>query len=130
MLRQCVHPNQKDWVAKLPAIEFAINSVRSESTGFAPFSLNYGCMPRAMLWDSNSSAEFLTVRDFALKKLAIMSAHDSILAARIKQTRNANQQQRVAPFMKGELVYLPRIFLSQRDSPVSSFPSSLGHIKI
>ena len=26
MLRQCVHPNQKDWVAKLPAIEFAINS--------------------------------------------------------------------------------------------------------
>ena len=26
MLQQCVHPNQKDWVAKLPAIEFAINS--------------------------------------------------------------------------------------------------------
>ena len=60
-----------------------------------------------MLWDSNSSAEFPTVRDFALqKKLAIMSAHDSILTARIKQTRDANQQQQVAPFMKGELVYL------------------------
>ena len=35
MLRQCVHPNQQDWVSKLPAIEFAINSARSESTGFA-----------------------------------------------------------------------------------------------
>ena len=26
MLRQCIQPDQKDWVAKLPAIEFAINS--------------------------------------------------------------------------------------------------------
>ena len=44
---------------------------------------------------------------FALqKKLAIMSAHDSILTAHIKQTHDANQQQQVAPFMKGELVYL------------------------
>ena len=64
-------------------------------------------MLRAMQWDSNSSAKFQTVQDFALqKKLAIVSAHDSILAARIKQTHDANQQRRVAPFMKGELVYL------------------------
>jgi hypothetical protein len=33
MLRQCINPNQKDWVSKLPAIQFAINSARSESTG-------------------------------------------------------------------------------------------------
>jgi hypothetical protein len=33
MLRQCVSPDQKDWVIKLPAIEFVINSARSESTG-------------------------------------------------------------------------------------------------
>jgi hypothetical protein len=50
MLRQCVEPNQKDWVSKLPAIKFAINSARSESTGFAPFFLNSGRMPRSMLW--------------------------------------------------------------------------------
>ena len=41
MLRQCVHPNQKDWVTKLPVIEFAINSTRSASTGYAPFFLNF-----------------------------------------------------------------------------------------
>jgi hypothetical protein len=87
MLRQCVHSNQKDWVAKLPAIEFAVNSARSESTGFAPFFLNFGRMPRTMIWDSPPSTEFPSVRDFALqKKLAIMSAHDSILSARVKQT--------------------------------------------
>ena len=41
MLRQCIHPNQKDWVSKLPAIEFAINSACSESTRYAPFFLNF-----------------------------------------------------------------------------------------
>lgn len=107
MLRQCVHSNQKDWVAKLPAIEFAINSARSESTGFAPFFLNSGRMPRSMIWDSPSSTEFPSVRDFALqKKLAIESAHDSILSARVKQTRDANRKRRAAPFKQGELVYL------------------------
>ena len=45
MIRQCIHPNQKDWVTKLPAIEFAVNSARSASTGYAPFFLNFGRMP-------------------------------------------------------------------------------------
>jgi hypothetical protein len=49
MLRQCISPNQKDWVSKLPTIQFAINSARSESTGYAPFFLNNGRMPRAMV---------------------------------------------------------------------------------
>ena len=46
MLRQCVDAKQKDWVSKLPAIEFAINSARSAATGYAPFFLNTGRMPR------------------------------------------------------------------------------------
>ena len=66
MLRQCIHLNQKDWVVKLPAIEFVINSARLESTGFAPFFLNAGHMPRAMLWESKTSMEYLTVWDFVL----------------------------------------------------------------
>ncbi|KAF8836650.1 hypothetical protein BDN67DRAFT_910745 [Paxillus ammoniavirescens] len=37
MLQQCVAPHQRDWVLKLPAIEFTINSACSESTGYAPF---------------------------------------------------------------------------------------------
>ncbi|OJT03699.1 Transposon Ty3-I Gag-Pol polyprotein [Trametes pubescens] len=51
MLRQCVGPSQRDWVAKLPAIEFAINMARSESTGHAPFFLNTGRMPRPLIWE-------------------------------------------------------------------------------
>ena len=62
MLRQCVAPHQKDWVVKLPAIEFAINAARSETTGFAPFILNYGRMPRSFIWNSTDQSEFPEVR--------------------------------------------------------------------
>ncbi|KJA14724.1 hypothetical protein HYPSUDRAFT_101890, partial [Hypholoma sublateritium FD-334 SS-4] len=42
MLRQCVK-------AKLPAMEFALNSARSQSTGYAPFFLNTGRKPCSMI---------------------------------------------------------------------------------
>ena len=45
MLQQCINPDQKDWVIRLPAIQFAINSARSESTGYAPFFLNNSDVP-------------------------------------------------------------------------------------
>ena len=108
MLRQCVNTKQTDWVAKLPAIEFAINSARSESTGFAPFFLNTGRMPRSMLFNFPiAKDEYPSVRNFAiLKRLALMAAHDSIIAARIKQTRDANRKRRVEPFVTGDLVYV------------------------
>ncbi|RDX41271.1 hypothetical protein OH76DRAFT_1332651, partial [Lentinus brumalis] len=46
ILRSVVQPDQLDWCDKLPLVEFAINSSVSASTGFAPFELNYGHMPR------------------------------------------------------------------------------------
>ena len=49
--QMCIHPNQKDWVTKLLAIEFAINSARSASTGYALFFLNFGWMPQSMIWN-------------------------------------------------------------------------------
>ncbi|KAJ2911813.1 hypothetical protein MD484_g8600, partial [Candolleomyces efflorescens] len=107
MLRQCVNEKQTDWVRRLPGIEFAINSARSESTGYSPFFLNYGRLPRAMIWNSATKDEFPAVRNFALqKKLALMQAHDSILATRVKQTRDANRRRRIAPFVIGDLVYI------------------------
>ncbi|PSS18923.1 hypothetical protein PHLCEN_2v3139 [Hermanssonia centrifuga] len=107
MLRQCVNSKQKDWVAKLPAIEFAINTARSESTGYAPFFLNSGRMPRPMIWEHAGADEYPGVRAYAQRvKFAIMAAHDSILAARVKQTRDANRRRRPAPFVTGDLAYV------------------------
>lgn len=105
MLRMCVSEDQKDWASKLPNIEFAMNSARSETTGFAPFVLNNGRMPRPMIW--NSKCEYPGVRVFAQKmKDAILRAHDAILETRIKQTRTANRHRKDSPFIKGDLVYL------------------------
>jgi hypothetical protein len=107
MLRQCVNPKQKDWVNKLPTVEFAINSARSETTGYAPFFLDTGRMPRSLLWNSDRSGEFPGVANFAMqRRLAIMAAHDSIIAARVKQTRSANRKRQPAPFEEGDLIYL------------------------
>jgi len=107
MLRQCINPNQKDWVSKLPTIQFAINSARSESTGYAPFFLNNGRMPRTMIWNVAGATEYSNVREFAQKKkLALISAHDSVIGARVKQTRDANRKRQVVPFTKGDFVYL------------------------
>jgi hypothetical protein len=64
-------------------------------------------MPRSMIWSSAMKDEYPAVRDFALKKkLALMSAHDSIIAARVKQTRDANRKRQDVPFKQHDLVYL------------------------
>ncbi|KAJ3474471.1 hypothetical protein NLI96_g12441 [Meripilus lineatus] len=105
MLRQCVKPDQKDWVQKLPAIELAMNTARSDTTGFSPFFLNYGRMPRSLVWENDS--KYPGVQEFAMRmKEAIMAAHDAIIAARVQQTKYANKRRRDAPFKEGDLVYL------------------------
>ena len=60
-----------------------------------------------MIWNVATPSEFPSIRNFALqKRLAIMAAHDSILAARVKQTRDANQKRQLSPFKKDNLIYL------------------------
>lgn len=54
MLRQCVRSDQRDWASRLPAIEFAMNSAHSATTGYAPFYLSHSRMPRSMIWNRNS----------------------------------------------------------------------------
>ncbi|KZP08999.1 hypothetical protein FIBSPDRAFT_760614, partial [Athelia psychrophila] len=105
MLRQCIRTDQRDWAKHLPAVEFAMNSASSATTGYSPFFLNTGRMPRSMIWNNDSA--FPGVRAFAQKmKDALVTAHDAILVARVKQTRMANRKRKEAPFNEGDLVYL------------------------
>jgi len=70
-----------------------------------PFYLNSGQLPRSMIWDVKT--EYPGVRVFARRmKDAIVSAHDTILEARVQQTRQANKHRRPAPFELNDLVYL------------------------
>ncbi|KAI0324128.1 hypothetical protein GY45DRAFT_1263452, partial [Cubamyces sp. BRFM 1775] len=107
MLRQCVGSNQRDWVSKLPAIEFTINMAQSDSTGYAPFFLNSRRMPCPMIWEHAQPDEYPGVRAYAQKvKAAVMTAHDSLIAVRVKQTRDTNRRRHPAPFIEGDLVYV------------------------
>ena len=132
MVRNCIGPRQRDWVSKLPAVEFAINSARSESTGYAPFFLNHGRMPRSMIWDNPGTEEYPAVRAYAQKvKYAIMMAHDSILGARVKQTRDANRRRRPSPFVRGDLVYVSTKNLSLPKGLTRKFiPKFIGPYRI
>ncbi|PFH46351.1 hypothetical protein AMATHDRAFT_155455 [Amanita thiersii Skay4041] len=51
--------------------------------------------------------EFPGVRTFVQKlKLAVMNAHDNIIASRVKQIRSANRKWQKEPFVVGDLVYI------------------------
>src|ERR1700743_555674 len=105
MIRQCVRPDQQDWVVKLTAGDVAIKLARSSTTGFSPFQLNYGRNPSPMIW--NAKDEFPGVRKFAERmKKAIMSVHDSIIAAQVVNTVQANRKRLAVSYKVGNLVYL------------------------
>jgi len=103
-----VHPDQTDWERKIPLTEFAINSSISESTGFAPFKLNYGYMPQVVGGISPSNAMQPGVKQFvetALDHLA--QAHDAVIHSRVKQIYHANKLRREGPkYNIGDRVYL------------------------
>ncbi len=112
MIQTCIATNQKDWVLRLPGIEFAINLAKSESTGFSPFFLNSGQTPCALIWNNDTDKRYVGVQKFTFNmKTAVMSAHNSILAARVKQTRDVNRRRREVPFTEGDLVYLSTVNL-------------------
>ena len=113
VLRATVAADQKNWVDKLPMVEFAMNSAKSASTGFAPFELNGG-MPR-IAFDIDRSAVRPGVADFAQQvQDNLMMAHDAIIESRVNQTFQANKRRRDegSPdrkenlFREGNLVYL------------------------
>jgi hypothetical protein len=59
-----VRDDQKDWAVKFPMVELTLNSNVSVMTGFAPFKLNQGYMPRIDL-PVNTDITFKGVSKFA-----------------------------------------------------------------
>ncbi len=111
ILRAMVQPDQADWARKVPLVEFAMNSSRNASTGFAPFELSGGTMPRMVNRLANEPA-LPGAMDFANRAVDyLQQAHDAIIASRVDQTHHANQRRRPEdaddhPFAKGRLAYL------------------------
>lgn len=94
ILRSVVRPDQTDWAERLPMVEFAMNSSLSATTGFSPFELNYGYVPR-MVKELTRDPAMPGVKDFAERALDnLRMAHDAIIASRVAQTYYANRNRR------------------------------------
>jgi hypothetical protein len=102
IMRAVIAPDQKDWVRKLPMVEFAINSAQGKSTGYAPFELNYTYVPTLRgLLDRIPATLKPGVRNYASKAQEnLLEAHDAIIAARVDQTHFANRKRRPEPQYK------------------------------
>jgi transposase InsO family protein len=113
MLRSMVSPDQKDWVSKIPMIEFALNSSVNSSTGFAPFELTYGYMPRITPFPTED-IKYPGVKAFAQRARANLEmAHDSIIEARVSATYHANRHRsEEVPYEIDDLVYLSTVNLN------------------
>ena len=60
-----------------------------------------------MIWDAPpSTTEYPSMWEFAMQKMALISAHDSILEAMVKQTRDVNKRRQEVPFNEGDLMYV------------------------
>jgi hypothetical protein len=108
ILRTAVRPDQKDWTEKIDMIEFAINSSVSATTGYAPFELNNGHMPRIMKDIPSAETTNKGIKEFAAQALTnIAAAHDAIIEARTFQAFHADQKREEGlNIKKGDLVYL------------------------
>jgi hypothetical protein len=88
-------------------VEFALNSNVSSMTGFTPFKLNSGYMPRIGMPLANDT-KFTGVRQFAQQaRTNLLAAHDVIIENRVSQTFHANKKRWASPvYRRGDRVYL------------------------
>ncbi|KAI0337371.1 hypothetical protein BDW22DRAFT_1339856 [Trametopsis cervina] len=87
-----VRPDQTDWVDKLSIVEFALNSMVSSATGFAPFELNGGYLSRMIT--ASPVTELPGVQQFATQVLEnLEQAQDQIIESQMFQTYHANRRQ-------------------------------------
>jgi hypothetical protein len=87
-------------------VEFALNSLINESTGFTSFELTYGAM--LCIFHKIGITPYQGVRAFAKKSLTNLAiVHDSIIASQSFQTHYANRHHSVEDALKeGDLVFL------------------------
>ena len=108
IFRAVVRHDQKDWVDCTPMAEFAINSSVSGTTKYAPFELNGGWMPSMIKEIRSDEVVPKGIKAYAEQALVnLADAHDSIIEARVFQTRRANERRGSEPDISvGGLVYL------------------------
>jgi hypothetical protein len=133
ILRAMVRPDQRDWTEKVPMVEFALNSAISSSSGFAPFELNYGCMPRINAGMTPEPCVMPGVKHFVERaRQNLADAHDAIIESRARQTHYANRRRRDDDTIAvGDLVYVATNDLSlPKGRATKLLPKYVGPFKV
>ncbi|SJL18178.1 uncharacterized protein ARMOST_21755 [Armillaria ostoyae] len=101
-------PDQRDWLIKVPIVEFALNSSMNASTCFAPFELVGGYMPSMMREVRYDKLVPPGIHAFAIQAMQnLYDAHDALIASRVFQTHEANKHRSPELDIKeGSKVYL------------------------
>ena len=103
-LRCCLDGTHEAWDEHLDAIELALNSSVSASTGLAPFEIVYGNnarLPLSLPTACDPATSFLSRRETARLRAA-----DAIQEAQLRQAAQINKHRRPADMTIGDLVWL------------------------
>ncbi|GBG70166.1 hypothetical protein CBR_g6297 [Chara braunii] len=132
MLPTLIRPDQKDWVDRLPDIEFAYNTSVHPTICVTPFELHHGgekarifvdlLLPQAADIDVPCSpASVRKYRDLLIK------AHANMQKAQIRMQQQANRRQLPCPFREGDLVWvLSEEFVLEQDVSRKLLPKWFG----
>ncbi|GBG90184.1 hypothetical protein CBR_g50278 [Chara braunii] len=132
MLRMLIRPDQKDWVDRLPDIEFAYNTSVHPAICVTPFELHHGgvkarifadlLLPQAADIDVPCSpASVWKYRDLLIK------AHVNMQKAQIRMQQQANRRRLPCPFREGDLVWvLYEEFVLEQDVSRKLLPKWFG----
>ncbi|GBG76572.1 hypothetical protein CBR_g22452 [Chara braunii] len=135
MLRTLIRPDQKDWVDRLPDIEFAYNTSVHSAICITPFELHHGgekarifadlLLPQAADIDVPcSTASVRKYRDLLIKARANMQK------AQIRMQQQANRRRLPCPFREGDLVWvLSEEFALEQAFRTNSFRNGSDHGK-
>lgn len=111
LLRCLVGDSIKSWDSRLPQAEFAHNHAVNRSSGFSPFQVIYGIIPRAPV-DLNSSLPDRTRihGDASVFIDNILDTHSKTIqrleASSVKYKTSADAHRRRVVFNEGDLVWV------------------------
>ncbi|GBG60393.1 hypothetical protein CBR_g4351 [Chara braunii] len=111
MLRTLIRPDQKDWVDRLPDIEFAYNTSVHPAIGVTPFELHHGgrkgrifadlLLPRPA--DIDAACSPASVRKY---RELLAQARANMQKAQVCMQKQANRDRVPCPIRAGDLVWV------------------------
>jgi hypothetical protein len=111
MLRAFVNETRSDWDIKLPALEIAYNSSHNETTGYAPFQLDIGMIPRLPIDVASrvGTPARPLLNEFVMDwEESWASAHKNIRDAQARQKRTADRNRRDEQYVVGDMAWIRR----------------------